>query len=106
MDDTVTLVGLDFGTTTSCAAIASATLACNSVTRRMELSNVKPCFYSEPVFTPFRGDQLDEARLDGYLDGWLKDIDPSEVFGGGVMITGLAAQSVARDEKSVWGPGP
>jgi ethanolamine utilization protein EutA len=93
MSDTVTLVGLDFGTTTSSAAIATATLACNSVTRRMELRNIEPCFQSEPVFTPFRGELLDEARLAGYLDQWLGEICAEKVFGGGAMITGLAAQA-------------
>jgi ethanolamine utilization protein EutA len=93
MHQTVTLVGLDFGTTTSSAAIASGKLTHNTVTRRMELRNIEPRFYSEQVFTPFCGERLDEARLAGYLDLWLKDIDPAEVFGGGSMITGLAAQA-------------
>jgi len=93
MGDSVTLVGLDFGTTTSSAAVASAKLCCNSVTRRMEISRVEPRYYSEQVFTPFNGDQLDEARLAGYLDRWLRDVRPADFFGGGAMITGLAAQA-------------
>ena len=68
MDDTVTLVGLDFGTTTSSAAIASAKLTCNAVTGRMELSGIESCSYPDKVFTPFSGDQLDETKLAGYLD--------------------------------------
>ncbi|MEX2138895.1 MAG: ethanolamine ammonia-lyase reactivating factor EutA [Pirellulales bacterium] len=93
MDKSVTLVGLDFGTTTSSAAIASAKLTCNTVTRRMELSYIEPRYYSDQVFTPFCGDQLDEARLTDYLDLWLKEVHPAEVFGGGAMITGLAAKA-------------
>src|SRR5262245_32875526 len=93
MDDRVTLVGLDFGTTTSSAVIASANLERNSVTGRMELRSVEPRYQPEPVFTPFAGDQLDEARLADYLEQWLNEIRPAQVFGGGAMITGLAAQA-------------
>jgi ethanolamine utilization protein EutA len=93
MGDVVTIVGLDFGTTTSCAAIASAEVSCNSATGRMELGGVAPRGDPEQVFTPFNGERLDEFRLAEYLDGWLKDVDPSQVFGGGAMITGLAAQA-------------
>jgi ethanolamine utilization protein EutA len=93
MRKTVTLVGLDFGTTTSSAAIASGRLLQNSVTRRMEIRDLEPQFCSEQVFTPFSGNQLDETRLADYLDQWLREIPAAEVFGGGAMITGLAAQA-------------
>jgi ethanolamine utilization protein EutA len=93
MRKTVILVGLDFGTTTSSAAIASGKLMQNSVTRRMEIRDLEPQFCSEQVFTPFTGERLDERRLADYLDGWLMDIPAAEVFGGGAMITGLAAQA-------------
>lgn len=93
MDDRVTLVGLDFGTTTSSAAIASAKLACNSATGRMELRDIEPRHDFGPLFTPFNGDQLDEARLAAYLDQWLAEIRPADLFGGGAMITGLAAHA-------------
>jgi ethanolamine utilization protein EutA len=93
MRKTVTLVGLDFGTTTSSAAIASGKLMQNSVTRRMEIRDLEPQFCSAQVFTPFDGDVLDERRLADYLDGWLNEIPSAEVFGGGAMITGLAAQA-------------
>lgn len=93
MRKTVTLVGLDFGTTTSSAAIASGRLMQNPVTRRMEIRDLAPQFCSEQVFTPFSGDLLDESRLADYLDEWLGKIPSAEVFGGGAMITGLAAQA-------------
>jgi ethanolamine utilization protein EutA len=91
MRDRVTLVGLDFGTTTSSAAIASAEIVCNSRTGRMELTRVQPVYQPEPVFTPFAGEMLDEARLSEYLVRWLAHVDYREVFGGGALVTGLAA---------------
>ena len=93
MNETVTLVGLDFGTTTSCASIASARLACHSATGRIELRDVDLRYCSEHVFTPFLGEQLDEVRLAEHLEQWLKDVRETDVFGGGAMITGLAAQA-------------
>jgi ethanolamine utilization protein EutA len=93
MDNTVTLVGLDFGTTTSSAVVATASLICNSVTRRTELRNIQPRYDSEQVFTPYCGDLLDEERLTDYLNQWLAEVRATDVFGGGAMITGLAAQA-------------
>jgi ethanolamine utilization protein EutA len=93
MDNSVTLVGLDFGTTTSSAVVATASLICNSVTRRTELRNIQPRYDSEQVFTPYCGDLLDEDRLSDYLNRWLADVRATDVFGGGAMITGLAAQA-------------
>jgi ethanolamine utilization protein EutA len=92
MSARVLLVGLDFGTTTSCAVVASAAVVCNSVTGRMELSQVEQVYQSDQVFTPLVDDRLDEARLAAYLDSWLARVDRACLFGGGVVITGLAAQ--------------
>lgn len=92
MTDRVTLIGLDFGTTTSCAVVASAYVACNSLTGRMELSDVRHEYQSGQVFTPLVGETLDEQRLADYLDEWLSHVDPAKLFGGGAMLTGLAAQ--------------
>jgi ethanolamine utilization protein EutA len=92
MSDRVTLIGLDFGTTTSCAVVASAQVACNSLTGRMELSDIRQESESGQVFTPLVDDRLDEARLAEYLDEWLRGVDPRQIFGGGAVITGLAAQ--------------
>jgi ethanolamine utilization protein EutA len=88
-----TLVGLDFGTTTSRAVIAEATVSRNAVTGRMELSQIQERITPDVVFTPFQDGLLDEAQLRLYLDTWLADVDPRQVFGGGAMLTGLAAQA-------------
>jgi ethanolamine utilization protein EutA len=91
----VNLVGLDFGSTTSSAVIAGAQLTANSVTGRVELSEVRERFRSELVFTPFRGDLLDQERLAEYLETWLAAgaVDPQGIFGGGALLTGLAARA-------------
>src|SRR5580658_8089448 len=92
MGDRVILVGLDFGTTTSSAVVASAEVTCNSVTGRRELGRIEQENQSDPVFTPLVDDRLDEFKLGEYLDQWLAPVDPQRVFGGGAVITGLAAQ--------------
>lgn len=65
MSDTVKLIGLDFGTTTSSAVVASARLARSGVTGRVELSGAREGYRSDMVFTPLRCDDiLDEGRLE------------------------------------------
>ncbi|HEX4150339.1 MAG TPA: hypothetical protein VHY20_15185, partial [Pirellulales bacterium] len=86
------LIGFDFGTTTSCAVIASATIGRNTNTGRLEFRDFCPRLVSQPVFTPFIGDCLDEQKLRGYLDAWLSGVDTSRVVGGGAVVTGLAAR--------------
>ncbi len=95
MNDPVKLIGLDFGTTTSSAVIAAARIARNSVTGRMELSQVEECHRPAIVFTPFQDENLDEHKINDYLDAWLAAgaVQPEEVFGGGALLTGLAAQA-------------
>ena len=90
----VTLVGLDIGTTTSSAVVASSQLTRNAVTGRSELTSIHEIYRSETVLTPLHGDLLDETALAGYLDEWLAAgrVDPQQVFGGGALVTGLAAQ--------------
>lgn len=92
--DAVQLIGLDFGTTTSCATMASARLTRNSVTGRMELDRLHETFRSEMVFTPLRGDALDEPAIEHYLDDWLNagQVSVPDLFGGGALLTGLTAQ--------------
>jgi ethanolamine utilization protein EutA len=94
MNASVKLVGLDFGTTTSSALVATARLTRNSVTGRMDLSDVRQCFRSDLVFTPLRDDRLDIPKLEAYLDAWLASgaVRRTEVFGGGALLTGLTAQ--------------
>src|SRR4051795_12468141 len=90
----IKLLGLDFGTTTSSAVVASARLTRNSVTGRTELDQVRECYRSDLVFTPLQGERLDEQRLEQYLDDWLVvgGLHLEEVFGGGALLTGLTAQ--------------
>jgi ethanolamine utilization protein EutA len=95
MSDPVTLVGLDFGTTTSGAVIASARLTRNAVSGRTELDQVRERYRSELAFTPLDGDGLDERRVAEYLDAWLLagGVRPgAQVFGGGALLTGLTAR--------------
>jgi ethanolamine utilization protein EutA len=90
----IRLVGLDFGTTTSSAVVASAALAHNSVSGKRELTGIREVYRSEIVFTPFTDHGLDESRLEQYLDTWLfaGNRNSEEIFGGGAMLTGLAAR--------------
>ncbi|MEX2113179.1 MAG: ethanolamine ammonia-lyase reactivating factor EutA [Pirellulales bacterium] len=90
----VQLVGFDFGSTTSSALVATAQLAENSVSRRVELRGVRERFRSEMVFTPFTDEGIDEQALERYLHQWLTaaGVQPEEIFGGGALVTGLAAQ--------------
>jgi ethanolamine utilization protein EutA len=90
MSKRVTLVGLDFGTTTSSAVVATAVLLRNAVTGRTELSTVCEQFRSPMVFTPLDGDRIDLPRTEALLDSWLADA--GDAFGGGALLTGLTAQ--------------
>jgi ethanolamine utilization protein EutA len=95
MTPAVKLVGLDLGTTTSSAVVASGRLLRNAVTGRVDLDGVHEVYRSDLVFTPLRDDgSLDEQRVAGLLDGWLaaSQVRPGEVFGGGALLTGLTAQ--------------
>jgi ethanolamine utilization protein EutA len=95
MSDEVQLLGLDFGTTTSSAVVATAVLTRSAVTGRMELTRVHECYRSEMVFTPLRDDdRLDEQQVEALLDGWLAagGVRREELFGGGALLTGLTAQ--------------
>jgi ethanolamine utilization protein EutA len=90
----VKLIGLDFGTTTSSAVVATAELAHNAVTDRSDLSQLRESYRSGMVFTPMRGESLDLERLNEYLDEWLcvRGVQRAELFGGGALLTGLTAQ--------------
>ncbi len=90
----VQLVGFDIGTTTSSALVATAELAENSINRRFELSGVRERFRSELIFTPFNDRGIDEQSLGKSLRQWLAaaGVQPENIFGGGALLTGLAAQ--------------
>lgn len=95
------LLGLDFGSTTSHALVASARIMRNCVTGRMELGEADAFYRSEPVFTPFHDDLVDESRLKTYLDQWISEarVDPRSITSGGAIVTGLAAQK--RNAKAI-----
>lgn len=90
----VRLVGLDFGSTTTSGVVARAALH-GGADRRSELTDVVIEYRSEPVFTPFRGRQIDEPSLAAWLDDWSRaaGIAGEEIAGGGAIVTGLAAQA-------------
>ncbi len=75
--------------------VARASLVRNCVTGRNELGNVVPLFRAEPVFTRYRGGQLDVDAVERQLDRWFATagLEFSDITGGGALITGLAAQS-------------
>src|SRR4051794_9334377 len=95
MPDLVQLLGLDFGTTTSSAVVATASLVRSAVTGRMELTDVRERHRSAITFTPLDADdRLDVVRLEKCLDEWLAagGVTPEDLFGGGALLTGLTAQ--------------
>src|SRR5438067_4138525 len=95
MSETIQLVGLDFGTTTSSVVVASARLTRAAGTGRVELDQVRECYRSPMVFTPLdENDRLDMPQVEAHLDVWLAagDVRSVEVFGGGALLTGLTAQ--------------
>lgn len=95
MSDTVQLVGLDLGTTTSSAIVAEARLCKNAVTGRSDLADVRTRFRSELAFTPLHeDDRIDESAAAKLVDGWLEagGVRVGEIFGGGALLTGLTAQ--------------
>lgn len=91
----VCLIGLDFGTTTTSALAASANLLRNAATNRVEFGDFRETFRSELMWTPFVGDRLDLDVLRSALIRWLQAAAKPDrpVFGGGALLTGLAAQT-------------
>jgi ethanolamine utilization protein EutA len=93
MSRSVTMVGLDCGSTTSCLVAARGRLV-TGVLGRVEVLDLAEFYRSPTIFTPFDGAQIDALRLSAYLDEWLSKgaLTPAEIFSGGALITGLAAQ--------------
>ena len=92
--DIVTMIGLDFGSTTSSAMVATAGVGLSSTTGRMEFGAPRVVYRSEPVFTPFDNETIDSKRLDAHIERWMAEsgVCCDELFAGGVIITGLAAK--------------
>ena len=90
----VFMIGLDFGSTTSRALIARSHISRNRMTGYMGLGKPEIVFRAEPVFTPFRNGYLHPEDVVACLDHWLQEsaIQPSSLFSGGIIITGLAAR--------------
>jgi ethanolamine utilization protein EutA len=95
MSKRVILLGLDFGSTTSSALVASAKLASSRVTGRMQLDDMQIMYKSEPIFTPFIGQNIDTDKISALITYWLQEsgIKNSDILSGGSMITGLAAKA-------------
>ena len=96
----VRLLGLDFGSTTSSMMLAEVTLSRHSLSGRMTFSEPIIRQRSEPVFTPFNDDRIDETALAALLDGWLSECAlsagqplASQTLAGAALVTGLAACS-------------
>ena len=96
MAATTTLVGLDFGTTTTSALVAEGLVRRNVVTGRMELTVARETYRSPLVFTPLEGERLDLAATLRLVDDWLAraGIVPgvTDIGGGGALLTGLTAR--------------
>lgn len=61
----------------------------------MELFDSRIIYHSPLAFTPFTGNKLQLANLRSELDRWFREagIGPKDLFGGGVIVTGLAAET-------------
>jgi len=90
----VTLLGLDFGSTTSSALLASAQIS-QGTTGRLGLGEVKIECRCDPVLTPFLGRSINMPEIALLVQDWLKQsgVSVNMLFSGGSMITGLAAQT-------------
>ncbi len=95
MSKRVIMLGLDFGSTTSSALIASAKVARSSATGHMQLDDVQVLYKSEAIFTPFIKQSIDTEKVAKLITNWLADsgVKVADIFSGGSMITGLAAQA-------------
>jgi ethanolamine utilization protein EutA len=95
----VLLCGMDFGSTTSSFIVAEAQIGRSFATGRRHLDKTAVRFRSEPVFTPFRGELIDEAKIAALIDDWIdgSGLKPSDIFSGGAIITGLAAKRANAD---------
>jgi ethanolamine utilization protein EutA len=95
MTDRVTLVGFDIGTTTSRAAFADAQIVKNARSGSKEFGHIAERAHASSIMTPFSGEALDEGRLVSWMDQCFTEanIGASDVFGGGGLLTGLAARA-------------
>jgi ethanolamine utilization protein EutA len=95
LSERVILLGLDFGSTTNSALLASAKVARSTTTGHMQLDDVQVLYKSEPAFTPFINQNIDTNKVAKLIASWLAEsgVKVTDIFSGGSMITGLAAQA-------------
>lgn len=95
----VLLVGLDVGSTTSSLLAIEAKIANNCATGRMEFRDGQTVYRPAPAFTPFAGRDIDLSALKELVAGWLAEagIGRSDIFAGGAIVTGLAAERENAD---------
>lgn len=93
--ETVLLLGLDIGSTTSSMLIANARLERGARGTVLRCRTEDVLYRPAPDFTPFHDEGLDEQAFGTLLDRWLdaSGVVVDEVFTGGVLVTGLAAQA-------------
>lgn len=89
----VTILGFDFGSTTSSAVAARSRITAHRFSGEASLERPRIVYRSKPVFTPFSGDKLDIASLRRIIGGWMREgrIERDDIFSGGAIVTGLAA---------------
>lgn len=94
------LIGLDFGTTTSRFILYEAEIVFNVNLRKSEFSNLKKCYESEIVFTPYVEGMLNIAALEKIVQDWIvqSKVNLSQIVGGGTLLTGLASRASNAEE--------
>jgi ethanolamine utilization protein EutA len=95
MKSAVTLIGLDFGTTTSSGVVARARVIESAPGGHIELGDLEERCRSPILLTPYGPDgSIDPDRALALADEWLAlaGVSAGEIFGGGALITGLAAR--------------
>ena len=92
--NSVLMIGLDFGSTTSRALIARSRISRNRLTGYLGLDKPEIVYRAEPVLTPFVQGVLQPDDIMLCLDRWFSEcgIKPAELFSGGVILTGFAAE--------------
>ena len=90
----VLLLGLDFGSTTCSALIASAAMANDGIAGLAKFGAPQIIYRATPVFTPFVGENIDANEIAKLIQTWLGEskIKVTELFAASAIITGLAAQ--------------
>ena len=88
------LLGLDFGSTTSSALVAETAIVSNTATGQMEFGKINIIYRSDITLTPFLNNEIDINEVSKLISKWIEDsnINPINLFAGGVIITGLAAR--------------